>query len=114
LICNKYFVVVKDRMMRSLAIAAIALVGCVSTVNALQPSMGGSRRAFISQTVSTTAAVIAVSTFAADSAQAAPEILNTPRGVKYAVLRKAKDNAALPQKGDIVAIEYTGRCSSAN
>jgi FKBP-type peptidyl-prolyl cis-trans isomerase len=95
-------------MMRSLAIAAIALVGC--SVNALQPSMGGSRRAFISQTASTTAAVIAVSTFAADSAQAAPEILNTPRGVKYAVLKKAKDNAALPQKGDIVAIEYTGRC----
>jgi FKBP-type peptidyl-prolyl cis-trans isomerase len=101
-------------MMRSFAIAAIALVGCVSTVNALQPSMGGSRRAFISQTASTTAAVIAISTFGADSAQAAPEILNTPRGVKYAVLKKAKDNAALPQKGDIVAIEYTGRCISAN
>ncbi len=94
--------------MRSLAIAAIALVGCVSTVNALQPSMGGSRRAFLSQT-----AVIAVSTFAADSAQAAPEILKTPRGVKYAVLKKPKDNAALPQKGDIVAIEYTGRYISA-
>jgi FKBP-type peptidyl-prolyl cis-trans isomerase len=106
-------------MMRSLVIAAIALVGCVSTVNALQPSTGGSRRAFISQTVSTSAAVIAVSTFGANNAQAAPEkaapeILNTPGGVKYAVLKKPKDGAALPQKGDIVAIEYTGRYISAN
>jgi FKBP-type peptidyl-prolyl cis-trans isomerase len=102
--------------MRSLVIAAIALVGCVSTVNSLQQQSAGgrSRRAFISQTVSTTAAVLAGSTFAANSAQAAPEILTTPRGVKYAVLKKANENASLPQKGDIVAIEYTGRCISAN
>jgi FKBP-type peptidyl-prolyl cis-trans isomerase len=100
-------------MMRSLVIAAIALVGCVSTVNSLQPSVGG-RRAFLSKTVSTTAAVVAGSTFAAGSAQAAPEILNTANGVKYAVLKKGKENSAFPQKGDIVAIEYTGRDMIAN
>jgi hypothetical protein len=112
LLYQKYKVL-EDRMMRSLVIAAIALVGCASTVNALQPSVGG-RRAFLSHTA-TTAAVVAASTFAAGSAQAAPEILNTPNGVKYAVLKKAKqENSAFPQKGDIVAIEYTGRYISAN
>jgi FKBP-type peptidyl-prolyl cis-trans isomerase len=100
-------------MMRSFAIATIALFGCISSVNSLQPSVGG-RRAFLSQTVSTTAAVVAGSTFAAGSAQAAPEILNTSNGVKYAVLKKGKENSAFPQKGDIVAIEYTGRYISAN
>jgi hypothetical protein len=98
-------------MMRSLVLATIALVGCFSTVNSLQASAGGrSRRAFLSQSVSTTAAILASSAFAVQNAQATPEILSTPRGVKYAVLKASKDKSARPQKGDIVAIEYTGRC----
>lgn len=40
-------------------------------------------------------------------ANAAPEILNTENGVKYAILKKATEKG-FPQKGDIVAIEYTG------
>ena len=71
-----------------------------------------SRRSFISKTLSTTtAAIVAASGVAVDKAVAAPEIFTTKKGVKYAVLKKGKEGTVLnpsPQKGDFVAIEYTG------
>jgi hypothetical protein len=98
-------------MYRSLAVVALALAGCVSTVRSFSMEMSGapSRRAFLSQTVSTTAAVVAAATLDSKVAEAAPEILNTSKGIKYAVLKQPKDSkAGYPQSKDIVAIEYTG------
>jgi len=70
------------------------------------------RRAFLSKigtaSVGTIASSFVVSTSSPDVALAAPEILNTPSGVKYAVTKKPSDSGAYPQSGDIVAIEYTG------
>jgi FKBP-type peptidyl-prolyl cis-trans isomerase len=68
-------------------------------------SKDASRRAFL--TKASTSAVVAL-VGASQKAKAAPEILNTPSGIKYAVTKPPKDKGASPLKGDIVAIEYTG------
>ena len=65
-----------------------------------------SRRTFLSTTVSTTAAAV-IGTSWIQPANAAPQIFNTPSGIKYAVLKPPKQESP-PVKGDIVAIEYTG------
>lgn len=40
---------------------------------------------------------------------AAPEIITTPTGIKYAITQESKNKKpAYPLKGDIVAIDYTG------
>ena len=53
-------------------------------------------------------AFVASSFISVDSASAAaPEIFTSPSGIKYAVLKKPREPAS-SQKGDIVAIEYTG------
>lgn len=81
-----------------------------------EPPSTSTRRAFFSRTASTvsSAALLTAGTVASLSrpslALAAPEIFTTPNGVKYAVLQKAKQKGT-PQKGDIVAIEYTGYLS---
>lgn len=70
-----------------------------------------SRRAFIQKTAGTTAAIVAASSLPTSTpVVAAPEIYNTPSGLKYAILKQPKDpkKATVPQNGDIVAIEYTG------
>lgn len=67
------------------------------------------RRAFLSTAgAATVAAVVGTSNSA--PANAAPQIYTTDAGVKYAILKEPKDpkKAAVPQKGDIVAIDYTG------
>lgn len=66
-----------------------------------------SRRTFLTRSVGTVAAVVVGSTSVTPNALAAPEIFKTPRGIKYAVLQQPKSQSS-PQKGDIVAIEYTG------
>lgn len=70
------------------------------------------RRAFLSKVGSASVGTIAssffISTSTSQSALAAPEILNTPSGVKYAVTKKPSESGVYPQSGDIVAIEYTG------
>lgn len=79
-----------------------------------------SRRAFLTKAASTTAAAIIGGTTTSTTilpsnvANAAPEIMNTPSGLKYAVTRQPPDpkKATVPQKGDIVAIEYTGYLTS--
>lgn len=71
---------------------------------AVQPASTGDRRGFLT----TTAALVL--TQVVPPAMAAPEIFNTPKGAKYAVLQGAKEKAK-PADGDIVAIEYTGYLS---
>lgn len=66
----------------------------------------------MTRTVATTAAVILGANTGGliqspPNALAAPEIFQTPGGIKYAILGEAKSKSP-PQKGDIVAIEYTG------
>jgi len=67
------------------------------------------RRAFVS-TAGAAAVAAAIGTSNSAPANAAPQIFNTPEGVKYAILKEPKDpkKAVVPQSGDIVAIEYTG------
>lgn len=74
-----------------------------------------SRRGFLTKSVASTAALIGASTFVAPSI-AAPEIFNTPSGLKYAVTQQPPDpkKATIPAKGDIVAIEYTGYLTNGN
>lgn len=71
-----------------------------------------SRRTFFSiATSGTAAAVFATSPI---PASAAPQIFNTPSGIKYAITKDPKDpkKATVPQQNDIVAVEYTGYLTS--
>lgn len=61
------------------------------------------RRSFLNNAVT----AVGVSTFLSKPAKAAPEILTTPNGIKYATLTPAKEKNR-PRDRDIVAIEYTG------
>jgi FKBP-type peptidyl-prolyl cis-trans isomerase len=79
------------------------------------------RRAFFAKTltqVATTGAVLGgglLSPQIASAATAAPEVKKTESGkIKYAILKSPSgdQNSALPQKGDIAAIEYTGYLTS--
>jgi FKBP-type peptidyl-prolyl cis-trans isomerase len=66
-----------------------------------------SRRAFFTKTVATAgAAVVTTSAAFSQPAIAAPEILKTPNGIKYAILKPAKEKGS-PFDKDIVAVEYT-------
>lgn len=70
-----------------------------------------SRRNFLQKSVATAAAVVGVSSLPVMPASAAPEIFNTPSGMKYAILQQPANlkKATVPQKGDVVAVEYTGK-----
>ena len=74
-----------------------------------------SRRTFLSNVgdvAAGTAGILAVSTSALPSpVLAAPEIIKTDNGIKYAIT-KAATTSIVPQQGDIVAIEYTGYLSN--
>lgn len=83
------------------------LVGRTAAFSLSMTNDAPSRRAFLSKAVSTASAAVVGISAASRPATAAPEIFKTPKGIKYAVLQQAKDKSA-PQKGDIVAIEYTG------
>lgn len=97
-------------------IATTLLLGRTSAFSlSMQQQGGASRRAFFQKTVSTAAAgVVATSVPTILPANAAPEIYNTPSGLKYAILKQPKDpkKATVPQDGDLVAIEYTGYLTS--
>lgn len=73
----------------------------------------GNRRTFFTKTVGSVATVaVFTGGTAIDKANAAnavkkQNILNTPNGIKYAVLEKP-NKGGYPQTNDIVAIEYTG------
>ena len=75
-------------------------------------TLSTSRRAFFGKTAVIAGVAVAGSSGMLGLSQpalAAPEIFNTPSGIKYAVLKQPEKNKGLyPQNGDIVAIEYTG------
>jgi len=80
----------------------------IPSVDALSTVEG--RRAFVSHIGTATAAVIGASsvlTESPDVAAAAVVMQNTENGIKYAVTKESTTKG-YPQKGDIVAIEYTG------
>jgi FKBP-type peptidyl-prolyl cis-trans isomerase len=96
------------------------LVAFVVTSTSNAYSLGTSepsRRAFLQRATSSAAAAlvgagsstILPSTAPLPAQAAAPQILETPNGIKYAVLTPPKNKSAPPPvKGDLVAIEYTG------
>lgn len=89
------------------------LVTSALTVQAYTPRP--TRRAFLKAAPSVAAASVVVASSATAGslpALAAPEIKTTEDGkIKYAVVQAAKESGS-PQKGDIVAIEYTGYLTS--
>eukprot|EP00525_Craspedostauros_australis_P009869 CAMPEP_0198117632 /NCGR_PEP_ID=MMETSP1442-20131203/18732_1 /TAXON_ID= /ORGANISM="Craspedostauros australis, Strain CCMP3328" /LENGTH=202 /DNA_ID=CAMNT_0043775725 /DNA_START=203 /DNA_END=811 /DNA_ORIENTATION=+ len=74
-------------------------------------ALQSSRRGFLTTSVGTAAGLATglslASSQPAFAADTAPQIFKTAGGTKYAVL-KDKSSGNYPQKGDIVAIEYTG------
>mmetsp|Transcript_15269 Transcript_15269/g.21592 ORF Transcript_15269/g.21592 Transcript_15269/m.21592 type:complete len:192 (-) Transcript_15269:2893-3468(-) len=101
--------------MRTFLLAAIlGMAGQHMSAEAFSLSMKAdgpaTRRTFFSNAAASAAAVVAASSAVPSIANAAPEIYNTPAGVKYAILKQPKDpkKAPYPQKNDIVAVEYTG------
>ena len=79
--------------------------------NTATKNNGFDRRGFMAKTAS--AAAIAITTGGsilstkAQPANAAPQILSTNSGIKYAVIKPA-DEKRTPLDRDVVAIEYTG------
>jgi FKBP-type peptidyl-prolyl cis-trans isomerase len=98
--------------MRSLLIVvALSIAAYEASAFSLSMKTEGvsTRRGFIS-TAGSAAVAVAIGTSNSAPANAAPEIYNTPAGIKYAILKQPKDvkKAVAPQQGDIVAVEYTG------
>lgn len=98
----------------------VALALCGREANAFSLSMKSSeevstisRRSLFS-TIGATATAAVIGASNGTPANAAPQIFTTPSGIKYAVLKEPKDSkkAPYPQKGDIVAIDYTGYLSN--
>ena len=78
---------------------------------ALPDALLTSRRAFFTKAAVMSSAAVASSSAMfglSQPARAAPEIFNTPSGIKYAILKQPDKKGSYPQNGDIVAIEYTG------
>lgn len=76
-------------------------------------SVPSSRRGFLTKTSSAVVFATVPSVLLLDQQQpanAAPEILVTPSGIKYAILKRA-DEKRSPFDKDIVAVEYTGYLS---
>ena len=99
-----------DGMMRSL-FACCLLIAVATKTAALRANLqdsAPSRRAFLSK--ATTAAVVAsvgLGSAASAGVAAAPEIVTTSSGIKYATIKPAVSKGR-PLDGDIAAIEYTG------
>jgi len=98
---------------KSFLIVALAVVSSThgfsitnmeSSQKATSSAIGGSRRELFKHVASAGA----LSFVAAQPmvSNAAPTIYNLPSGIKYAVTKDARGQQ--PQKGDIVAVEYTG------
>jgi FKBP-type peptidyl-prolyl cis-trans isomerase len=96
-------------MMKSTFLVLIASFGgLVSGFSLLQPEQQeGSRRNFLQKSAAVGVAALGLPV---SSVLAAPDIYNTPSGLKYAITRQPPDlkKATIPAKGDVVAIEYTG------
>ncbi len=83
----------------------------VST-NAFSMTNNADRRSFINKITSVTAAGVAGGLIqgSPEAAFAAPEILRTENGIRYAITKSA--DGQFPQQGDFVVIEYTGYLTS--
>lgn len=96
------------------AVTFICMVGSSLGFSIQDTSLSSSsRRDFFQKSVSTATGIAIVgSSFVVleSPVHAAPEIFNTPSGLKYAIIRQPTDlkKAIIPANGDIVAIEYTG------
>ena len=79
------------------------------TINMKSDGITSSRRNFFSEVAVGGISVVGASLFGfSQPTLAAPEIFNTPSGIKYAILKEPKNKGSYPLNGDIVAIEYTG------
>uniref|UniRef100_A0A7R9VSF3 peptidylprolyl isomerase n=1 Tax=Pseudictyota dubia TaxID=2749911 RepID=A0A7R9VSF3_9STRA len=97
------------RSFLSLLLLPLASTSALSVPKTTSPSSSApSRRAFLTTAASSAFGIAA----AAAPALAAPEIITTPAGVKYAITKPAPSGSTRPLKGDIVAIEYTGYLTS--
>mmetsp|Transcript_15325 Transcript_15325/g.18653 ORF Transcript_15325/g.18653 Transcript_15325/m.18653 type:complete len:184 (-) Transcript_15325:210-761(-) len=97
--------------MISFKLSFLAFILSFSGISAFS---SGSRRAFMNKVGGASAATFGFATATVpliESANAAPEILKTASGIKYAVTKET-DKKNFPQSGDIVAIEYTGYLSN--
>ena len=92
--------------MRSFVTPTFLLL-CSLTQQATSFSASSSRRAFFRDTTTAVTSAV-VSLIVSSPATAAPEILNTDKGVKYAILKDIEKKTPFPQTNDIVAVEYTG------
>lgn len=106
--------------MHSTTLIATIFLLVSSGINAfsVNSNNNNNRRAFIEQISTATIASVTAGVSSSVSslafpqiANAAPEIVKTASGVKYAIT-KAASNGIAPLKGDIVAIEYTGYLSN--
>ena len=97
--------------------APVLLLAFMSQSQAFSLSMKSdapSRRAFFTEAATGAASIVGASVLGfSQPALAAPEIFTTDSGIKYAITKESKKKIGLmqgayPQKGDIVAIEYTG------
>lgn len=92
-------------------IAILVLLQSALAANAFSMTASdsvSSRRAFMSKSLVAGSAFLAGGALGPQNAVAGPDILKTSDGkIKYAVLKGPRDKSS-PQKGDIVAIEYTG------
>ena len=105
-----------NRLKLSLLTTFLYLSGSVSAFSTPSPKLNtDSRRNFIQKIGTTTAATIGIlsstTPFLLSPANAGPEILKTPSGVKYAITQPVT-KGSVPQQGDFVVIEYTGYLSN--
>jgi len=88
--------------------SAIALLLCISSAASFSVKGGEDRRSFLTNTAAAVAGTLGI-VASPQSSLAGPEIITLPSGIKYAVTQAPSDKKpAVPLKGDIVAIDYTG------
>ena len=105
-------------MVKSVVLIVIACLGLVTGLSLVQQQpqqqlqqrplgQAESRRNFLHRSAALAVASVGLPV---SPVLAAPEIFNTPSGLKYAITRQPSNlnKATVPVKGDIVAIEYTG------
>mmetsp|Transcript_44532 Transcript_44532/g.93438 ORF Transcript_44532/g.93438 Transcript_44532/m.93438 type:complete len:196 (-) Transcript_44532:278-865(-) len=80
------------------------------TEKAAVSAAAADRRNFLSKSFATIVGGTSVATLVSQPklSLAAPEIITTPSGIKYAVTKDVGGKTIAPLKGDIVAIDYTG------
>lgn len=105
-------------MMRTLVAALLMTFWSHSqafTITMKSDGITSSRRTFFQKIATGGISVVGASILGVSQPTlAAPEIFNTPSGIKYAILKEPKNKGSYPLNGDIVAIEYTGYLTNGN